>query len=80
MKVWKYLQRIPKGETQSYAEVAKGMGRPTAARAVAKACASNRIAIAIPCHRVIRGDGAISGYKWGVERKQKLLSLESGRK
>lgn len=77
MKVWKYLQRIPKGKTQSYAEVARGIGKPKSARAVAKACATNRIAVAVLCHRVIRGDGGISGYKWGVERKQKLLAMES---
>ncbi len=76
MKVWKYLQQMPPGTTQSYAAVAKGIGRPAAARAVAKACASNRIAILIPCHRVIRGDGSISGYKWGVARKEKLLAME----
>lgn len=76
MKVWKYLQTIPAGETRSYKEVAGGIGAEKSARAVAKACASNRIALAIPCHRVIRGDGGLSGYKWGVERKEKLLSLE----
>lgn len=76
-KVWKYLQKIPAGKPQSYAQVAKSIGRPSASRAVARACATNRIAIAIPCHRVIRGDGAISGYKWGVARKRKLLDIES---
>jgi AraC family transcriptional regulator of adaptative response/methylated-DNA-[protein]-cysteine methyltransferase len=76
-KVWKYLQKIPAGKPQSYAQVAKGIGRPSASRAVARACATNRIAIAIPCHRVIRGDGDVSGYKWGVERKKKLLALEA---
>jgi AraC family transcriptional regulator of adaptative response/methylated-DNA-[protein]-cysteine methyltransferase len=75
-KVWKYLQKIPGGKPQSYAQVAKGIGRAGSARAVARACATNRIAIAIPCHRVIRGDGGLSGYKWGVERKRKLLELE----
>lgn len=77
-KVWKYLQRIPHGATMSYAEVARAMGQPKSARAVATACAANRIAIAIPCHRVIRGDGSLSGYKWVPERKKKLLSLEQG--
>jgi AraC family transcriptional regulator of adaptative response/methylated-DNA-[protein]-cysteine methyltransferase len=76
MKVWKYLQRIPEGETKSYSDIAKGIGQPRAARAVARACASNRIAIAIPCHRVIRNDGTISGYRWNRERKKKLLALE----
>ena len=81
MKVWKYLQRIPAGETRSYKEVAKGIGAEKSVRAVATACAANRIALVIPCHRVIRGDGGLSGYKWGVERKAKLLSLEkSGKK
>ncbi|MEZ0260041.1 MAG: methylated-DNA--[protein]-cysteine S-methyltransferase [Alphaproteobacteria bacterium] len=75
-KVWKYLQKIPGGKPQSYAQVAKGIGQDGSARAVARACATNRIAIVIPCHRVIRGDGGISGYKWGVERKRKLLELE----
>lgn len=76
MKVWKYLQKIPAGSTRSYAEVAKGIGQPAAARAVARACASNRIAIAVPCHRVIRGDGKMSGYRWNPERKRKLLEIE----
>ena len=76
MKVWKYLQKIPAGEAQSYTAVAKGIGQPTAARAVASACAANKIAIAIPCHRVIRGDGSLSGYKWGTPRKEQLLALE----
>lgn len=79
MKVWKYLQRIPRGKTQSYAEVAQGLDMPRAARAVATACAANRIAIAIPCHRVIRGDGGLSGYKWGVPRKRILLDAEAGK-
>lgn len=79
MKVWKYLQRIPRGETQSYAEVAKGLGQPGGARAIASACAANRIAIAIPCHRVIRGTGGLSGYKWGVQRKRILLDAEAGK-
>jgi AraC family transcriptional regulator of adaptative response/methylated-DNA-[protein]-cysteine methyltransferase len=77
MKVWKYLQKIPAGATQTYAEVARGIGQPTAARAVARACATNRIAVAIPCHRVIRNDGKMSGYRWDPSRKKKLLELES---
>lgn len=75
-KVWKYLQSIPRGQTASYAEVAKAIGNPKAARAVAAACANNKIAIAIPCHRVIRGDGDLAGYRWGLERKKKLLEIE----
>lgn len=75
--VWEYLQTIPRGETRSYSQVAKGIGRPKAARAVASACASNRIAIAIPCHRVVRETGEPGGYRWGAERKQKILEGES---
>jgi AraC family transcriptional regulator of adaptative response/methylated-DNA-[protein]-cysteine methyltransferase len=76
MKVWDYLQRIPYGEVQSYAEVASGIGKPAAVRAVANACASNRVALAIPCHRVIRGDGSLGGYRWGLERKRTLIDQE----
>ncbi len=76
MRVWRYLQSIPYGETRSYAQVAEGIGKPKAARAVAQACANNRTALAIPCHRVIRGTGELGGYKWGVDRKQKLLNAE----
>jgi AraC family transcriptional regulator of adaptative response/methylated-DNA-[protein]-cysteine methyltransferase len=67
---------LPFGTTQSYADVAKAIGQPTAARAVARACASNRIAVAIPCHRVVREDGTMGGYRWGVQRKRTLLELE----
>lgn len=76
VKVWRYLQQIPYGEVQSYAEVAEGIGRPGAARAVANACAHNTLAIAIPCHRVIRGTGELGGYRWGVERKRALIDAE----
>ena len=76
MRVWDYLRQIPSGATQSYTEVARGIGQPTAARAVARACATNRVAVLIPCHRVLRGTGDLSGYKWGVERKRALLSVE----
>ena len=76
MKVWKYLQTIPVGQVESYKEVAEGIGSPKAVRAVANACANNTIAIAIPCHRVIRGNGELAGYRWGVERKRTLLDLE----
>jgi AraC family transcriptional regulator of adaptative response/methylated-DNA-[protein]-cysteine methyltransferase len=75
-KVWTYLQSIPFGATRSYSEVAKAIRRPTATRAVARACATNRIAVAIPCHRVVREDGGMGGYRWGVERKQALLEME----
>ena len=76
MRVWRYLQSIPYGETRSYAQVAAGIGAPKSARAVARACASNRVALAIPCHRVIRGTGEVAGYRWGVERKRALLERE----
>ena len=75
-RVWTYLQSIPFGATQSYSKVAKAIGRPTASRAVARACATNPVAVAIPCHRVVREDGGISGYRWGVERKKTLLAME----
>lgn len=75
-KVWSYLQSIPFGSTRSYAEVAKGIGEPTAVRAVARACATNPVAVAIPCHRVVRKSGEMGGYRWGAERKQMLLQLE----
>lgn len=75
-RVWSYLQKIPFGETCSYAAVAKGIGRPSATRAVARACATNPVAVAIPCHRVVRQSGEMGGYRWGVERKKTLLELE----
>ena len=76
MKVWQKLRQIPSGETRSYSEVARAIGEPKAVRAVARACASNPVAIAVPCHRVVRRDGEESGYRWGIERKQKLLQAE----
>ena len=75
-RVWTYLQSIPFGATRSYGQVAKAIGQPSASRAVARACAANPVAVAIPCHRVVREDGNISGYRWGVERKKKLLEME----
>jgi AraC family transcriptional regulator, regulatory protein of adaptative response / methylated-DNA-[protein]-cysteine methyltransferase len=75
-RVWAHLQSMPFGTTQSYGEVAKAIGRPTAARAVARACATNPVAVAIPCHRVVREDGGMGGYRWGVQRKETLLQLE----
>lgn len=76
-RVWQALREIPVGSTASYTEVATRIGAPKAVRAVAQACASNSIAVAIPCHRVVRNDGALSGYRWGVERKRALLDRES---
>ena len=75
-RVWEYLQSIPYGSTQSYGEIAKRIRQPRAARAVARACAANPVAVAIPCHRVVRGDGEMGGYRWGAERKRKLLQME----
>lgn len=76
-RVWLTLQQIPAGDTVSYAEVASRVGRPKAARATARACAANPLAVAIPCHRVVRGDGQLGGYRWGLERKRVLLERES---
>lgn len=76
MRVWAFLQSINEGEVVSYRDVAIGIGQPTAIRAAATACAKNRIALLIPCHRVLRGDGGIGGYRWGVDTKRELLSLE----
>ena len=76
-RVWRVLQAIPVGQTASYAEVAQRIGAPAAVRAVAQACAANALAVAIPCHRVVKSDGALSGYRWGVERKRALLTRES---
>ncbi len=75
-RVWAYLQSIPFGATRSYSQVAKGIGRPSAVRAVARACATNPVAVAIPCHRVVRQDGSMGGYRWGIERKKTLLEIE----
>ena len=75
--VWAALRAIPAGTTASYVEVAKAIGRPTAARAVAQACGANPLAVITPCHRVVRADGGLSGYRWGVERKRRLLAREA---
>jgi len=75
-RVWEFLQRIPRGETRSYSDVARKIGMPRATRAVARACATNPVAVAIPCHRVVREDGEMGGYRWGIERKEKLLEME----
>ncbi len=76
VQVWDYLRQIPRGELRTYKEVAEAIGRPKAVRAVASACGANRVALAIPCHRVIRGDGGLGGYRWGIERKRRLLAIE----
>jgi AraC family transcriptional regulator of adaptative response/methylated-DNA-[protein]-cysteine methyltransferase len=75
-QVWDALRRIPAGETRTYQEIAREVGRPNAARAVARACASNRVALVIPCHRVVREGGELGGYRWGVERKKQILEQE----
>jgi AraC family transcriptional regulator of adaptative response/methylated-DNA-[protein]-cysteine methyltransferase len=77
-RVWQALRKIPAGGTASYTEIAKRIGSPRSVRAVAGACAANALAVAIPCHRVIRNDGGLSGYRWGVERKRALLKREAG--
>lgn len=77
-RVWRALQDIPPGATASYADIAERIGAPKSVRAVAGACAANPVAVAIPCHRVVRSDGAISGYRWGIERKRALLEREGG--
>lgn len=77
LQVWKTLQRIPYGETRTYGELASDLGKPKAARAIGNACgAANRIALIIPCHRVVRNDGSLGSYRWGIERKQKLIATE----
>jgi AraC family transcriptional regulator of adaptative response/methylated-DNA-[protein]-cysteine methyltransferase len=75
-RVWKELQHIPYGQTRSYGQVARAIGRPRAIRAVARACATNPVSIVVPCHRVVRTDGSLGGYRWGLERKQALLERE----
>jgi AraC family transcriptional regulator, regulatory protein of adaptative response / methylated-DNA-[protein]-cysteine methyltransferase len=78
-RVWLALQDIPAGSTASYTDIASRIGAPKSVRAVAQACGANAIAVAIPCHRVVRNDGALSGYRWGVERKRALLAREGAR-
>jgi len=75
-RVWQELQRIPLGQTRTYTQVANALGKPKAVRAVARACATNPVSIVVPCHRVIRGDGSLAGYRWGLNRKQRLLEKE----
>ena len=79
-RVWDALRKIPYGETRSYTEVAEAIGQPTAVRAVARACATNPAALVIPCHRVVRENGDLGGYRWGIERKAELLKREGGGK
>jgi O-6-methylguanine DNA methyltransferase len=76
--IWEAMRQIPAGSTTSYAEIAARIGQPNSVRAVAQACGANVLAVAIPCHRVIRTDGSLSGYRWGVERKHQLLRREQG--
>ena len=76
-KVWRALQAIPAGETRTYSEVARSIGQPSAARAVARACATNPVCLVVPCHRVVQTGGGLGGYRWGVRRKRALLAKES---
>jgi AraC family transcriptional regulator of adaptative response/methylated-DNA-[protein]-cysteine methyltransferase len=78
LKVWKALQEIPAGETKSYSQLAADLGNPAATRVVARACATNRVAVLVPCHRVVGASGSLTGYRWGVERKRRLLEAERG--
>jgi AraC family transcriptional regulator, regulatory protein of adaptative response / methylated-DNA-[protein]-cysteine methyltransferase len=78
LRVWQALRQIPRGETRSYSEVAREMGEPNSTRAVARACATNRVALIVPCHRVVGANGSLTGYRWGVERKRELLAAERG--
>jgi AraC family transcriptional regulator of adaptative response/methylated-DNA-[protein]-cysteine methyltransferase len=76
LEVWRKLLEIPRGETRTYTQLAAEMGRPQSVRAVAHACASNRLGVLVPCHRVVRTDGSLAGYRWGLERKRALLAAE----
>jgi len=78
-RVWQELQKIPLGATRTYTQVARALGKPRSVRAVARACATNPTSVVVPCHRVVRADGALAGYRWGLQRKQKLLERESAR-
>jgi AraC family transcriptional regulator of adaptative response/methylated-DNA-[protein]-cysteine methyltransferase len=77
LRVWRALRKIPRGQRRSYSQLARELGAPTATRAVARACAMNRVALLVPCHRVVGANGALTGYRWGVERKRMLLEAES---
>ena len=76
LRVWQALRAIPRGETRSYSQLARELGNPNATRAVARACATNRVALVVPCHRVVGASGSLTGYRWGVERKRQLLETE----
>jgi len=78
LRVWQALRAIPRGETRSYSQLARELGDPKATRAVARACATNRVALVVPCHRVVGASGALTGYRWGMERKRMLLDAERG--
>ena len=78
LRVWQALRQIPRGETRSYSELAREMGEPNATRAVARACATNRVALIVPCHRVVGANGSLTGYRWGVERNRQVLEAERG--
>ncbi len=78
LRVWQALRTIPRGETRTYSELAREMGMPTSTRAVARACAMNRVSVLVPCHRVVGASGSLTGYRWGVERKRQLLEAERG--
>jgi AraC family transcriptional regulator of adaptative response/methylated-DNA-[protein]-cysteine methyltransferase len=80
IRVWRFLLRVPEGRVLSYAELAAGIGVPKAIRAAASACAANRIAVLVPCHRVLRGDGGLGGYRWGIARKRVLIDQERSRR
>jgi AraC family transcriptional regulator of adaptative response/methylated-DNA-[protein]-cysteine methyltransferase len=77
-RVWQELRKVPRGQTRTYHELAKALGQPTAARAVARACATNPVSLLVPCHRIVRGDGGLGGYRWGLHRKRALLDGEAG--
>lgn len=79
-RVWNELRRIPRGQTRTYAEIARAIGAPQAVRAVGSACGANPVALAVPCHRAVRADGGLGGYAWGLPRKERLLRLEKGKK
>jgi AraC family transcriptional regulator of adaptative response/methylated-DNA-[protein]-cysteine methyltransferase len=75
-RVWQALMAIPRGETRTYAQIAEAVGSPAAVRAVGTACGANLLAVVVPCHRVVGADGRLTGYRWGVERKKRLLAME----
>ena len=75
-RVWQELQKIPRGTTRTYSQIARAVGKPRAVRAVARACATNPVSVAVPCHRVVRADGNLAGYRWGLSRREKLLARE----